>query len=72
MYARVLEHDGETRRFTISAGAQAGGWDVKEERGTQVIWSQHLTDWHRVERARMAMAREVRDLELAGWRVSAA
>ena len=72
MYARVLEHHGETRRFTISAGAQAGGWDVKEERGSQVIWSQHFTDWHRVERARMTMAREIRDLELAGWRVSVA
>jgi hypothetical protein len=66
MYERALEKTGETRRFTI-AGAKAGGWDVKEEQGTQVIWSVHYTDWHRVERARMTFAREVQDLQRAGW-----
>jgi len=71
MYARALEHAGETRRFTIS-GADAGGWDVKEERGTQVIWSIHYTDWHRVERARMNFTREVLELRQAGWRETAA
>jgi hypothetical protein len=72
MYARALEHAGEaTRRFTIS-GADAGGWDVKEERGSQVVRSVHYTDWHRVERARMAFAREVQTLQQAGWRVTAA
>ena len=71
MYARALEHGGETRRFTIR-GANAGGWDVKEERGSQVIWSMHYTDWHRVERARMNFAREVQELRQAGWRETAA
>ena len=71
MYARVLEHAGVIRRFTI-AGANAGGWDVKEEQDSQVIKSVHYNDWHRVERARMAFAREVQDLQRAGWRVTAA
>jgi hypothetical protein len=72
MYARALEHAGEAiRRFTIS-GADAGGWDVREERGNQVIRSVHYTDWHRVERARMAFAREVLTLQQAGWRETAA
>jgi len=71
MYARALEHAGETRRFTIH-NADAGGWDVKEERDTQVIWSVHYTDWHRVERARMTFTREVQELRQAGWRETAA
>lgn len=71
MYARALEHAGQTRRFTI-AGANTGGWDVKEEQDSRVIRSVHYTDWHRVERARMAFAREVQDLKRAGWRESAA
>lgn len=72
MYARALEHAGETRRFTISTAASVGGWDVKEEHDSQIIWSAHYTDWHRVERARMAIAREVTTLREAGWRETAA
>ena len=70
MYARALEHAGETRRFTIR-GADSGGWDVKEERGSQVIWSIHYTDWHRVERALSTIERRVSELEAGGWRVTA-
>ena len=72
MYARALEHAGETRRFTISSGVETGGWDVKEEHDSQIIWSVHYTDWHRVERARMAFTREVQSLRQAGWRETAA
>ena len=72
MYARALEHAGETRRFTISSAVTAGGWDATEERDSQIIWSAHYTDWHRVERARMAFAREVQNLRQAGWRETAA
>jgi len=45
---------------------------VKEERDSQIIWSAHYTDWHRVERARMAIARQVMSLREAGWRETAA
>ena len=45
---------------------------MKEERGSQIIWSIHYTDWHRVERARMTFAREVQELRQAGWRETAA
>jgi hypothetical protein len=66
MYARALTHADQTRRFTIT-GAGEGGWDVKEERDSQVVRNVHYTDWHRVERARMVFAREVSTLKLAGW-----
>ena len=72
MYAQALEHAGETRRFTISSGADVGGCEGKEERDSQIIWSAHYTDWHRVERARMAIARQVMSLREAGWRETAA
>ena len=72
MYARALEHAGETRRFTISTATNTGGWDVIEERDSRIFWSIHYTDWHRVERARMAFAREVQNLRQAGWRETAA
>jgi len=70
MYARALENAGRTRRFTITtaaAHASTGGWEVKEEQDSQIVRSAHYTDWHRVERARMAFAREALTLQLQGW-----
>ena len=45
------------RRFTIT-NAGSAGWEVREEQDSQVIRSVRYTDWHRVERARMAFARK--------------
>jgi hypothetical protein len=65
----MLEKAGRTRRFTITNAATAG-WEVREEQDSRVIWSMRYTDWHRVERARMAFAREAATLARAGWKES--
>jgi len=69
MYARKFQKAGQTRRFTIT-DADNEGWEVREEQDSQVIRSARYTDWHRVERARMAFALEAATLESAGWRES--
>jgi len=69
MYARKFQKAGQTRRFTITDAANEG-WEVREEQDSQVIRSARYTDWHRVERARMAFALEAATLESAGWRES--
>jgi hypothetical protein len=42
---------GHTYRLIVEPDGPHG-WDVRIERDTQVMWSSHYTDWHRVERAR--------------------
>jgi hypothetical protein len=66
MYARLFRKAEQTRRFTISDLGGAG-WEVRDEQNNRVIWSMRYTDWHRVERARMAFARQAMTLEDAGW-----
>ena len=66
MYARVFRKANQIRRFTITS-AENEGWEVREEQNSQVIRSVRITDWHRVERARMHFAREAQTLEHAGW-----
>jgi len=66
MYARIFHKANHTHRFSISE-TQASGWEVREEQDSRVIRSTRYTDWHRVERARMAFALEAMTLEDAGW-----
>lgn len=49
MVTRERNQEGHTLRFTITRGDI--GWDVREERDSQVVWTANYTDWHRVERA---------------------
>lgn len=43
-------HDGtHIRKFTVTRGEV--GWDVREERDSEVVRRMTYTDWHRVERA---------------------
>jgi hypothetical protein len=69
MYKRVFRKADQTRRFTITTSA-GEGWEVREERDSQVVWSVRYTDWHRVERARMTFANQALRLELSGWKES--
>lgn len=66
MYARQFRKADQTRRFTI-VDAEASGWEVREEQDSRIIRAVRYTDWHRVERAKMAFALEARDLESSGW-----
>jgi len=49
MVTHELTESGHTKRFTITRGA--AGWDVTEERDSEVVRVVTYTDWHRVERA---------------------
>jgi hypothetical protein len=69
MYLRMFKKAGQTKRFTIT-DADSSGWEVREEQDSQVVWSTRYTDWHRVERARMAFARTAATLASAGWKES--
>ena len=69
MYRRMFQKAGQTKRFTIT-DAESSGWEVREEQDSQVVWSIRYTDWHRVERARMAFASQALNLELSGWKES--
>jgi hypothetical protein len=69
MYARKFEKGGLTRRFVITIAGSAG-WEVREEQNSLVVRQARYTDWHRVERARMAFAREAATLASSGWKES--
>jgi hypothetical protein len=49
MFTSELMHAGHRTRFTITR--TEAGWDVREERDSEVIRAVNYTDWHRVERA---------------------
>jgi hypothetical protein len=66
MFERQLSHDGHTRRYRIAAAGLAG-WEVREEQDSAVVRAKVYDDWHRVERARLAMQVEISSLTAQGW-----
>jgi hypothetical protein len=70
MYAFVksLRNHDQTRRYSIAT--TNAGWEVREERDSQVVKTLHLQDWHRVERARRSISIELDALRHDGWRES--
>ena len=66
MFTRELTLGGHSKRFTITERV-GGGWELREEDDTRVVRRVQLTDWHRVERARMRVDAEVLELEDGGW-----
>lgn len=67
MFIRELRQAGHVRRFSITQSS-GEGWEVREERDSQLVRAVQYRDWHRVERARMRIDAEVSDLEDRGWR----
>ncbi len=63
MYARTVRKDDQIRRFTIT-DAGTSGWEIREEAGDRLLRLVVYSDWHRVERARLAFSAEMAD---AGW-----
>ena len=43
------------------------GWELREERDSQVVRQAHFQDWHRVERATRSISIELDDLRTKGW-----
>ena len=66
MYARTLRKADHEFRFSIK-DAGASGWEVRHEQYQHVVKRVLYDDWHRVERARMAIALEAETLKGAGW-----
>ena len=69
MYKRTFRKADQIHRFLITI-KEGAGWEVREEQDSQVILSVRYTDWHRVERARMAFATQALSLQLSGWKES--
>ena len=65
-YLKNLRYEDQTRRFSIAV--TDSGWEVREERGNELVKRVHLSDWHRVERARHSISIELETLREKGWR----
>lgn len=65
-FEKQLRYLDQTRRYSIAA--TSAGWEVREERGAEVVRHQHLRDWHRVERVRQSIVLEMDALREEGWR----
>jgi hypothetical protein len=59
---QVLDH---TLRYSIVA--TDAGWEVREERDSQLVRQARFQDWHRVERARRSISTELEELRTKGW-----
>ena len=55
MFARSFSLAGHVHRLVIEPVGPEG-WEVREERDSEVLRSVRYTDWHRVERARSIFA----------------
>ena len=65
-FEKSLRNQAQTRRYSINATDD--GWEVREERDSEVVKRVRYQDWHRVERARRSIAIELDALRNKGWR----
>jgi hypothetical protein len=59
---QLLDH---TRHYSIAVTDD--GWEVREERDSEVVRQARYQDWHRVERAKRSIGVELDDLRTKGW-----
>ena len=64
-FSKKVQFLDHTRRYSIAE--TGGGWEVREERDSQVVRQAQYQDWHRVERARRSITIELNDLRDKGW-----
>jgi len=65
-FVKSLRNQEQTRRYSIAT--TNAGWEVREERDSKVVRTEHYSDWHRVERKRRSIAIELNALRDNGWR----
>ena len=65
LFEKRLRLEDNTRRYSIVP--TDSGWEVLEERDSQVVKKVQLQDWHRVERARRNITIELDKLKQSGW-----
>lgn len=64
-FSKKLQLQHHTRRYSILT--IDGGWEVREERDSEVVRKARYQDWHRVERAQRSIAIELDELVDKGW-----
>lgn len=64
-FTKKLQLHDQTRRYSIVVTTE--GWEVREERDSQLVRQTHYQDWHRVERAQRSIAIELDGLRSQGW-----
>ena len=64
-FAKSVRKADQVRRYVIQS--TSNGWEVREERGSEVVRHSHYTDWHRVERARRSFTIKLSELRDNGW-----
>lgn len=65
-FVRHIRNQDHTRRYSIAT--TEAGWEVREERDSEVVKQVRISDWHRVERARHSIVVELQELREKGWR----
>ena len=65
MFSKTVRYQEQTRRYSIAPTET--GWEVREERDSEVVKQAHYQDWHRVERAQRRITVELDDLRRLGW-----
>ena len=65
LFDKRVRYQDNTRRFAILPTDT--GWEVREERDSEVVKTVQLQDWHRVERARRSITIELKRLQQSGW-----
>lgn len=66
LFLKQLKQAGKFWRSSILP-TTTGGWEVTEQADDRVVRQVHLSDWHRVERARLALSLKALSLEESGW-----
>ena len=64
-FDKSLRYLDKTRRYSIATTET--GWEVREERDSEIVRKVHYHDWHRVERARRFISIELDVLQRQGW-----
>lgn len=64
-FSRKLQYLEHTRRYSIATTDD--GWEVREERDSEVVRQAKYQDWHRVERERRSITIELNHLTENGW-----
>ncbi len=66
-----LVSEDHVRRYSIAL-AGTDGWEISLEEDRRLRWRETCSDWHRVERMRARLQREVSQLVERGWRLEPA
>jgi hypothetical protein len=64
-FVKRLKKADQIRRYTIQT--TESGWEVREEQDAEILRHHYYQDWHRVERARLAISVQLDRLRAQGW-----